>query len=239
MGVQSSKRKSLRALDWVNIFLADIQGGVGPFLVIYLTSTLHWNPAQVGLAMTVAGLVGVVAQTPAGALIDQIHQKRSLFVGAALIVAIGSIATVASQSLPLITTAQALIAVAGAFFGPIIASISLGLVGRRGLDRRLGRNQGLSSIGNVVAALLAGLIGRFISQASIFYFMALMAVVLIITILQIRDRDIDYSLARGGDDGDQKVHVSHVMQLLGDRRLLILAVSAVLFHFANAAMLPH
>ncbi len=95
-----------------------------------------------------------------------------------------------------------------------------------------------SSIGNVVAALLAGLIGRFISQASIFYFIALMSVVLIIAILKIRDRDIDYQLSRGGDDGDQRVHISNIMQFLRDRRLLIFAVSAVLFHFANAAMLP-
>ena len=238
MDARSSKGQSLRALDWVNIFLADIQGGVGPFLVVYLTASLHWNPAQVGLVMTIAGLAGVLAQIPAGALIDQVHQKRTLFVIAAIVVAVSSVATVMLSSLPLIATAQALMAAAGAFFGPIIAAISLGLVGRKKLDRRLGRNQGLSSIGNVIAALIAGLLGQWISQASIFYFVGLMSLAVIASVLQIRSQDIDYKLSRGGDDGEPQIHILGVTQLLHDRRLLIFAISAVLFHFANAAMLP-
>jgi len=28
--------KTLRGLDWLNFFLADVQTGVGPFLAIYL-----------------------------------------------------------------------------------------------------------------------------------------------------------------------------------------------------------
>ena len=81
MVVRSASRgQSLRALDWLNVFLADIQGGVGPFQVVYLTSSLHWNPAEVGLVMTISGLAGVVAQTPVGALIDQVRNKRSLIV---------------------------------------------------------------------------------------------------------------------------------------------------------------
>ncbi|MBW4629520.1 MAG: MFS transporter [Brasilonema octagenarum HA4186-MV1] len=246
MVVRSASRgQSLRALDWLNVFLADIQGGVGPFLVVYLTSSLHWNPAEVGLVMTISGLVGVVAQTPVGALIDQVRNKRSLIVMAAVLIAISSIAVVIFPFFPIIAATQSLIAIAGAFFGPIIASISLGLVGRQGMERRLGRNQSLSSAGNVAAALLAGIIGQFIGQAGIFYFIALMSGVVIICALRIRQQDIDYRLARGGDDSDspgkkpsENAHVSNITHLLSDRRLLIFAFCAVLFHFANAAMLP-
>ncbi|MEH1765317.1 MAG: MFS transporter [Nostoc sp.] len=234
----ASRRQSLLALDWLNVFLADIQGGVGPFLVIYLTSSRHWNPAQVGLVMTISGLVGVIAQAPAGALIDQVRQKRSLIVMAAVLIAVASIVTAAIPSFTMIATAQSFTAIAGAFFGPAIASISLGLVGRQGIERRIGRNQTLSSAGNVGAALLAGLIGQFVGQAVIFYFIALMSVAVIICVLRIRNNDIDYRLARGGDDGDRQVHVSKITKILSDRPFLIFATCAVLFHFANAAMLP-
>lgn len=238
---------SLKALDWLNVFLADIQGGVGPFLVVYLTSSLHWNPSQVGLVMTISGLTGVIAQTPIGGLVDRLRQKRSLIILAAVLIGISSIATVTIPSFPVITISQSFCAIAGAFFAPTIAAISLGLVGRGGIEYRIGRNQTLSSAGNVVAAMLAGLIGHFVAQAAIFYFMALMSVAVIVCALKIRKQDINYRLARGGDDreskeiqedGKEKVNVSKFTTLLSDRRLLIFAACAVLFHFANAAMLP-
>ncbi len=39
----SSRKRSVQALDSLNFFLADIQGGVGPSLVIFLTASLHWS----------------------------------------------------------------------------------------------------------------------------------------------------------------------------------------------------
>jgi hypothetical protein len=37
---------SLRGLDWLNFFLADVQTGVGPFLAIYLAG-YGWNEERV------------------------------------------------------------------------------------------------------------------------------------------------------------------------------------------------
>ncbi len=74
--VQPTKR-SLRGLDWLNFLLADVQTGVGPFLAIYLAG-YGWNEERVGLALTVGGIAGILAQTPAGALVDQVHRKRTL-----------------------------------------------------------------------------------------------------------------------------------------------------------------
>lgn len=259
----SSRKQSLRALDSLNFFLADIQGGVGPFLVVFLTASLHWSPARVGLVMTTAGIVGVFAQTPAGAIIDRIRQKRFLVAFAALLLAMSSVAIVMFPTFPVVLCSQAFTAIVGAFFGPTIAAISLGLVGRKNLEKRIGRNQSISSVGNVVAALLAGLIGYFIGRAYIFYFIAIMSVAVIVSVLRIRDRDIDYTVARGGDqnksqfasrnsqlnrvlttarsvdDGaKEQPQISNVTALLKDRRVLIFALCAVLFHFANASMLP-
>src|SRR5277367_2568530 len=73
---------TLRGLDWLNFFLADVQTGVGPFLAIYLAG-YGWNEERVGLALSVGGIAGILVQTPAGALVDQVHQKRTV-IGAAL-----------------------------------------------------------------------------------------------------------------------------------------------------------
>src|SRR5690242_16222855 len=70
--------RSLRALDALNIFLADVRDGVGPYLAIYLLATHQWDPASIGIAMSAMGIATVIAQTPAGWLIDTLKQKRLL-----------------------------------------------------------------------------------------------------------------------------------------------------------------
>jgi MFS family permease len=72
---RTSQRNAL-ALDALNFFLADVRDGLGPYLAIYLLAVHHWEPASIGLAMTLAGLAALVTQTPAGALIDRIRSKR-------------------------------------------------------------------------------------------------------------------------------------------------------------------
>src|ERR1700675_1845897 len=71
------KKRSLRSLEWLNFFLADVQTGLGPFLAAYLASS-GWNPGSVGYVLTFGGLVGVAMQPPAGAVIDAVHRKRTL-----------------------------------------------------------------------------------------------------------------------------------------------------------------
>ena len=91
--------RSLQALDSLNVFLADVRDGVGPYLAIYLLATHHWNPASIGIAMSAMGMATVLAQTPAGWLIDTLKQKRLLIVIAALLVGISCAAiTVAADS---------------------------------------------------------------------------------------------------------------------------------------------
>jgi MFS family permease len=58
-------------------------------------------------------------------------------------------------------------------------------------------------------------------------------------VMLIRERDIDHDLARGADDTPGHPHmVVGLGELLDDRRIAIFIASAVLFHLANAAMLP-
>jgi MFS family permease len=241
-------RRSLRALDLLAFFLADVKGGVGPFLAVYLQATLHWDSASIGMALAAASLSAVIAQTPAGALVDRLRQKRELVALAALLVAVGCLATLWVRSVPGVVTVQALMGMVEAIFQPALVGISLGLVGYKWLDRRIGRNESISHTGNVVAALSAGLLGYYVSQSWIFYTVAAISVVSAFTAFAIRGDEIDYELARGGkqvEDGNanseaapNRPRVSGLSVVLTDRRILIFTASAVLFNFANAAMLP-
>jgi len=69
-----------RQLDALNFFLADVRGGFGPYLGIFLLTTHNWSPATIGLVATIAGLAGLVFNAPAGALIDAIRWKRGIIV---------------------------------------------------------------------------------------------------------------------------------------------------------------
>lgn len=156
--------RSLLALDSVSFFLADVRDGVGPYLAICLLATHHWNPADIGLAMSVASIAGVVAQTPAGALVDRLRAKRWLVAGAAALIAAGCLLTVVKTTMTTVVLGQVLVGVAAAAVWPAVAAIPLGLVSRRGLDRRVGRNEAWNHGGNVAAAALAGLLGHYVGR---------------------------------------------------------------------------
>jgi predicted MFS family arabinose efflux permease len=234
--VQSSVR-TLRALDWLNFLLADVQTGVGPFLAIYLAG-YGWNEQRVGIALMVGGIAGILAQTPAGALVDRLHSKRALIAAGIAALAIGALLIALAPAYWPVMSAQVLIGAFSSLFIPAICAISLGVVGRQQFDRRQGRNQSFNSAGNVVAAVSMGLLGYFVSNRSIFFFVALCTLPTLLALLSIRPDEIDYQRARGATSGAGDGQPAHASALLADRPLAIFLVCAVLFHFANAAMLP-
>jgi predicted MFS family arabinose efflux permease len=121
---------------------------------------------------------------------------------------------------------------------PAIAAISLGLVGHRVFNRRQGRNQTFNSAGNVTAAVMMGFVGYFISNRAVFFFVTALAAPTVLSLFVIRPDEIDYELARGAKDGEDSGKPASIRDLLNDRPLMIFLCCAVLFHFANAAMLP-
>jgi MFS family permease len=240
-GKPEPSRRSLRSLDALNVVLADVRDGLGPYLAIYL-ATRHWDPSKIGLAMSVMGAASVIAQTPAGALIDKTRRKRAWMVAASIGVALGAVAMVRVPTLPVILGAQATIGVASAIYAPAIAAVSLGLVGHARMSARTGRNEAYNHAGNVVAAILAWLIGDYVAYEGIFYLLAGMCGLSVFSTLLIRPEEIDDDLARGGDEDDSNTgaepKIARLGELFGDRRILVFTASIVLFHFANAAMLP-
>jgi Major Facilitator Superfamily len=157
----------LRALEWLNFFLADVQTGLGPFLAAYL-STSGWNPARVGYALTLQGMVTVGFQTPAGAIVDAARRKRvPVIVGLGLLTA-GALLLFVRSNAGMVYTSGFLIGLAGPLLGPTLAAITLGLVSGDRFDTQFARIQGFNSAGNVVSALLIGLIGYHFGYRAVF-----------------------------------------------------------------------
>jgi len=229
--------QSLRGLDWLNFLLADVQTGVGPFLAIYLAA-YGWNEQRVGLALTIGGISGIASQTPAGALVDRLKSKRALIAAGVIALAIGALSIAFYPSFWPVVSAQVMIGAMSSFFMPAIAAISLGLVGRELFNRRQGRNQTFNSAGNVVAALAMGLIGYYISNRGVFFLVAILALPTILSLTLIRPDEIDYEVARGAREGENHDEPARILDLVEDRPLMIFLCCAVMFHFANAAMLP-
>ncbi|WP_256774439.1 MULTISPECIES: MFS transporter [unclassified Stenotrophomonas] len=228
-----------RALDGVNFFLADVRDGLGPYLAIYLLAVHKWEPASIGAVMTVAGLTALVAQTPAGALIDRVNAKRATVVIAAILVTVSCLVLPWTTSFTLVAITQAVSAIAGTVFAPAIAAISLGIGGPRVFARRMGRNETFNHAGNAVAAVLAGGLAYVGGPVVVFYLMAAMTLASIAAVLMIPAAAIDHERARGLPSPRQDAPApTSVLRLLHDRTLMILAACCALFHLANAAMLP-
>src|ERR1022692_4371881 len=177
--------RTLRGLDWLNFFLADVPTGIGPLLAIYLAAN-GWNEQRVGITLTVGGIAGILTQTPAGALVDRLHSKRALIATGIVALAIGALMIALAPTFWSVMSAQVLIGGTSSIFGPAICAVSLGIVGHQLFDRRQGRNQAFNSAGNVVAAVSMGLCGHFISNRSIFFFVSVCALPTILTLLIIR-----------------------------------------------------
>jgi MFS family permease len=230
-----------RALDAVNFFLADVRDGLGPYLSIYLLTEQKWDQASIGVVMSVAALAGIVAQAPAGALIDRSTAKRALMIAAAIVVTLACLALPLLHRFELVAATQALAACAGAIFPPAIAAVTLGTVGPRAFTRRIGRNEAFNHAGNATAAAIAAATAWFYGPIVVFWLLAAMAVASVAATLSIPA--IDDHVARGLDDGNER-GASHgdkpsgFQVLLACRPLLIFAGATILFHFANAAMLP-
>ncbi len=232
--------RASRALDALNFFLADVRGGLGPYLAVYLLAVREWNEVEIGVIMSVAGIAGIVAQTPCGALVDAFKSTRVVVASAALVVTAGSLLLPVLPTFWPVLISQAAVHASGALFGPAIAAISLGIVGHARLAGRVGRNEAFNHAGNACAAAAAAAGALIWGPSIVFLLLAAMAVASLLSTLMIPANAIDHARARGLEDGARhdSAQPSRLGVLLTCRPLLILAGCAVLFHFANAAMLP-
>jgi MFS family permease len=243
---------SLTWLRALNFTLADVQNGMGPYMALFLQSSVHWNPARIGIALAIANVAQVLTQTPVGALVDTLRAKRALLTVGIVMIATACIAIPLHPSLPVVGVSQTLIGAAGAIFPPTLAAIALGMVGRKRLDGVLGGNQAWNAAGNVAAALGLGTVGVLAGLHWMFATIVVLAAASLFILARIDPDDIDYEMARGGDgrggcasaDAGQgpvqafKGLLPVFRDLIHQRAVAVFLVCAVMFHFANAAMVP-
>ncbi|BAM91153.1 major facilitator superfamily permease [Bradyrhizobium oligotrophicum S58] len=238
-GKPAPSRQSLRGLDWFIFFLADVQTGFGPFIAVYLT-TQKWTQAQIGLVLSIGGIVGLIGQMPGGAIIDAARSERRVAGLAIATIGCCALAYAAWPIFPVIASAATFHAAASCVLGPAIAAISLGLVGPRGMAERLGRNARFASLGNGVAAAVMGTCGYLLSSRAVFLVTFILAFPTLIALSRIREREIDIARAHGvAHQEDREVaRLSSLLGLLRQRALLVFALGVFLLQLANAAMLP-
>ena len=226
--------QSRAGLDWLNFFVANVQTGFGPFIAVYLTSRA-WTQVNIGLALTIGGLVALAGQIPGGAIVDIVRSKR-LVAGVAMGAIAASALMLALWPVFLAVVASEILhSLASCLLGPALAAISLGLVGHAAIGERLGRNASFASLGNGIAAALMGACGRLFSDQAVFLVTAVLAVPALMAVSRIRSEEIDPLRARGGA---RRGPSGGLPALLTNLPLVIFSGCILLFHFANAAMLP-
>jgi MFS family permease len=144
------------SLDAINFLLADVRGALGPYLNVFLVTQQHWSLSEVGVVTTTGGLLGIAAQTPIGAAIDETRAKRGVIILALAVLALGALIIFALPNFWPVLIANCLIAIVGDVFGPAVAALTLGLYARQQLARRMGRNSAFDHAGNVAIAVVAG-----------------------------------------------------------------------------------
>lgn len=252
--------QSLRGLDWLNFFVANVQTGFGPFVAVYLT-TKAWTQAEIGEVLSLATVVAMLSQIPGGAVVDRLRDKRLAAAVSGVAVAASAVLFAASPTKPAVVLAEVLHAFASCMLGPALAAISLALVGRHALGERLGRNARYASLGNGAAAAVLGLCGAYVSNRAVFWLTAALMVPGMVALAAIRREDLAGAApARpplpASDDRGNGIRrpekgspdrgrgaallllLRDVLSLLRSRRVLLFAACVGLFHVANAAILP-
>ncbi len=229
--------RSLRALDWLNFFVANVQTGFGPFIASYLASH-KWTQGEIGLALSVGTISAMVSQVPGGAAVDALRNKKGAAAWAIIAIILSAVLLAASPTVLPVMAAEVFHGFASCMLVPAMAAISFALVGRADLGDRLGRNARWASIGSAVAAGLMGLFGEYFSARAVFWLTAVLAAPALIALSMItmpdQQQPVAHTPAKKERDDEEK---ESIFELQRDKRLLIFAACVVLFHLSNAAML--
>jgi MFS family permease len=215
-----------------------VRGALGPYLNVFLVTQQGWSQSSVGLVTGIGGLIGLVAQTPTGAAIDATRAKRGVIVLALAVLACGAVAIFAAPSFWPVLAADTVIAIVGDVFGPAVAALTLGLFMRDQLADRMGRNAACDHAGNVVIALVAAAVGSLFGQRAVFLLVPTFAMLAIFAVLSIPAAAIDHRRARGAQPNGVAPRDDLWRPNLKSRPLAVYAGCTMLFHLANAPLLP-
>ena len=177
----------------------------------------------------------MVATVPAGAAIDAIPAKRlAIFVGL-LAVLVGAVLLALLPFWVPVVGAEVLHGIASCMLVPAVAAVTLSRVGRSEFAHRLGRNTRFMALGNGIGAGLMGFAGAHIAASAPFWLAALSTVPAMLALWALPPHHETQPPAPR--IGARKA-TAEGCRVLCDRRLLVFILCVVLFHGANAFILP-
>jgi MFS family permease len=227
-------------LALINVFVGDIQGGLGPFLATWLAETRDWPPNNVGLVTTIAGFVTLLLSAPLGALVDQLNRPRLLLAAACGMTLAGTLAILPSTSFFAVLVAQCLAAMGGTLLISALSALTLGIVGKKAFPKQQGRNQAFNHVGVVGAALVISWGSSRLGPSLAFWVLAALAACAIVA--TITTPRVSYNRHRAvgwkEDEPDDTVRKRDTYRVVfGNRRLLLVALALALFNLSNGPML--
>jgi MFS family permease len=235
-GDEATFRAGRNAVHALNFFIAAMQTGFGPFVSVWLVSQ-GWSLTDVGLALSVGTVAALVAQLPGGGLVDRMHHKRPITAIAIAVVALSALMIAVTPSIPAVWLAQVVHALGSAIISPAIAALTLSLCGPDSFSERLGGNARYAALGGALAAGAFGLASTHLGEQSIFIITAALALPATASLFSIRQgpspptSDQHMALALPGDRDTAP------WRIFLDPSMHVFALSLVLFHLSNAALL--
>ncbi|MGA3401848.1 MAG: MFS transporter [Acetobacteraceae bacterium] len=230
---------SRNGLNAFNFFIAAVQAGFGPFVAVWLTQQ-GWSQTDVGLALSIGSGAALLGQLPGGWLVDAVHHKRPVMTVALAAIAAAALLLAFMPMRWPVRMAEVLDALAACVITPSIAAITLRLCGHATYSQRLGVNARHASLGAAVSAALLGLCAWYLSERAVFIMTAVLVLPALAALYSIRAED-----EAEGEEHHALLHprerrrrAIRPLQIFREPALHVFAVCAVLFHLANAAMLP-
>ena len=222
----------------VHLFSRGCADGVRP-VRRGLSDDAKSNQVEIGIVLSIGGLVALIGQMPGGAIVDAARSERLVAGLAVATIGVSALGYAVWPIFPVVAAAAILHAAASCVLSPAIAAVSLGLVGPFAIGERFGRNARYASLGNGVAAAVMGTAGYLLSSRSVFLVTFLLALPTLLALGRIREHEIDATCAHGAVAREvPDAGATSVFNLLRQRSLLIFAGSVLLLQLANAAMLP-
>ena len=259
----SHNGKSSSEVDWKDKvrlsalnFLSLNRAKPGIFIAPYLLMK-GWHEKDIGIVMFVNGVVSLFAQTPAGMLADMTTHKRTVVGFSNILICVMCLIFIISTDFWVTTVVMSLLGVGNALVYPAIYSITLGLVGQDGMMDQVPINETSVHGGNAFFAFTAGLIAYLLpGDIFIFHICAIMGIASCVSLYYIDPSTIDVLKARGitTDMNEAKMPQTiapsqpsqsisqqkpmSMWNLACNPKVIVFLVSIMLFHFANASMLP-
>ena len=229
-------------LSLINLTLAAVQTGFGPFVSVWLTER-GWDQGDIGMALSLGTIAGFLGQLPAGLLIDATSRKRLICAVALGILGLSALMLALFPQWVPVLAAEMLHGLASCVLAPAIAALTMSLAGHEAFGEQTGINNRYASIGNAAAAVLLGVWATYLSQRGVLLLTAGMVPLALLALLGIPARDGGPVTETGTQaaptlPGSCECAAKPNWHIVFERGFLAFALCSLLFQLANAALLP-